>query len=184
VNPAPDPLRLFGPIPWRDVRSLAGPVVETEVEAGAELIAAGDVVATFTLIRSGTVELRDGSTTVATLGPGDWFGESDPAARRPQPYTVIARSPLRILTFSAFGIDRLCAAIPDARRRIEDGRPGPGGSPASGSPAAAALPERGGVEDGDRPVVGGHPAELPHQPQGARDRLPRRPGPARQLVLG
>jgi CRP-like cAMP-binding protein len=181
VNPAPDPLRLFGPIPWRDVRSLAGPVIETEAEAGAQLVRAGDVVATFTLIRAGTVELRNGAATVGMLGPGDWFGESDPAARRPQPYTVIARSPLRILTFSAFGIDRLCAAIPDTRRRIVESDPGP---ETSAGAATAALAERRGVEDRDGSVVGGHPPELPHQPQSARDGLPRRPSPARQLVLG
>ncbi|HEY2770575.1 MAG TPA: cyclic nucleotide-binding domain-containing protein [Solirubrobacteraceae bacterium] len=144
MNAVPDPLRLFGPIPWRDVRSLAGPVVETNAQAGAQVIRAGDVVATFTLIRAGTVELRDGSTTVATLGPGGWFGEPDPAARRPQPYTVIARSPLRILTFSAFGIDRLCAAIPDAHRRIVESRPS--------------------ADENTEPAPGPRPPRAPRQP--------------------
>jgi CRP-like cAMP-binding protein len=118
VNPVPDPLRVFGPVPWREVRSLAGPVVETSAETGAELVREGELVATFSLIRSGSAEVRLGAITVGTLGPGDWFGESDPLARRPQPFTVVARTPMRLRTFSAFGIERLCAAFPGVRRRL------------------------------------------------------------------
>jgi Cyclic nucleotide-binding domain len=192
VNATPDPLRVFGPVPWREVRSLAGPVVETEATAGAALVREGEVVATFSLIRSGIAELRLGSIAIGALGPGDWFGESDPLERQPQPFTVIARSPLRVLTFSAFGIDRLCGAIPDARGRIleyrpgADAEPGPDGEPASDRRAAApaALAQRPGVEHRDRPVVGGDPPELAHQPQRAGDRLTRRSGPSRQLILG
>jgi Cyclic nucleotide-binding domain len=196
-------MRLFGAVRWSDVRSLAGPVVETEFPAGAELMREGDVVATFSLIHSGSAELWLGARAIATLGPGDWFGESDPLERRPQAFGVVALSALRVLTFSAFGIDRLCAAIPGARGRILECRarppasPGelrppdaPGeregpGDPGSGRrPAAAALAQRAGVENGDRPVVGGDPAELAHQPQRARDRLTGRPGPPRELILG
>lgn len=199
MNPVPDPLRVFGPVPWREVRSLAGPVVETSAETGAELVREGELVATFSLIRSGSAELRLGSITIGTLGPGDWFGESDPLARRPQPFTVVARTPLRLLTFSAFGIERLCSAFPGVRRRILEVRPTEPSAPAdeggdpepspvddsARSPAAtAALAQRRGVEHGDRPVVGGDPSQLAHQPQRAGDRLARRPGPPRELILG
>ena len=36
----------------------------------------------------------------------------------PQEYSVIATSPMRVLTFSAYGIGRLCAAIPNVRNRL------------------------------------------------------------------
>lgn len=184
----PDPMRdVFGPVPWRDVRSLAGPVIESGVDEGTELVREGEVVATFSLIRSGTAELRLGAITIGTLGPGDWFGESDPLERRPQPCAVVARTPMRVLTFSAFGIDRLCAAIPEARRRIREYQRARGHGPDSGPAdptSAAALTQGGGVVDGDRPVIGGDPTELPHQAQGTGDRLARRAGPPRELVLG
>jgi hypothetical protein len=52
------------------------------------------------------------------LGGGECFGEIDAAASRPQPYTVIAGPELRLLTFSALGIGRMCAALPHLRKRI------------------------------------------------------------------
>jgi hypothetical protein len=184
----PDPMRdVFGPVPWRDVRSLAGPVIESDVDEDTELVREGEVVATFSLIRSGTAELRLGAITIGTLGPGDWFGESDPLARRPQPFAIVARTPMRVLTFSAFGIDRLCAAIPEARRRILDYQRARGDreeSGPAGPSSAAALPQGGGIVDGDGSVIGGDPSELTHQPQRAGDRLARRAGPPRELVLG
>ena len=36
----------------------------------------------------------------------------------PQEYSVIATSPMRVLTFSAYGIGRLCAAMPGVRNRL------------------------------------------------------------------
>ena len=36
----------------------------------------------------------------------------------PQEYSLIATSPMRVLTFSAYGIGRLCAAIPNVRNRL------------------------------------------------------------------
>ncbi|HWF50752.1 MAG TPA: hypothetical protein VG294_08945 [Solirubrobacteraceae bacterium] len=44
--------------------------------------------------------------------------EIDPGSSKPQRVSVIASSPMRLLTFRSFGIDRLCAAIPAARERI------------------------------------------------------------------
>jgi CRP-like cAMP-binding protein len=70
------------------------------------------------VIRSGSAELWHGDRRLGTLGTGDCFGEIDPASHKPQRVSVIASSPMRLLTFSSFGIDRLCAAIPAARERI------------------------------------------------------------------
>jgi CRP-like cAMP-binding protein len=104
-----------------DVRSLAGPVVDVEVPAGAHLVREGDVIGTFFVIRAGAAELWRGERKVKLLETGDCFGEIDPAPPRPLLYSVIASTPMRLLTFSAFGIGRLCATLPDARGRLLDG---------------------------------------------------------------
>jgi CRP-like cAMP-binding protein len=70
------------------------------------------------VIRSGSAELWHADRLLGTLVTGDCFGEINPASSEPQRVSVIASSPMRLLTFSAFGIDRLCAAIPDARERL------------------------------------------------------------------
>jgi CRP-like cAMP-binding protein len=163
-------LPVFGALRARDVRSLAGPVIEAIVPEGTELVREGTTVGVFSVIRTGSVSLcRDGEA-IGLLGAGDCFGESDPHDPAPQPFTVVARTALRLTTFSAFGIDRLCAAIPGARERLSRAR-------------AAALTQGVGIEHRDRAVVGGHPTQLPHKPKRPRHGLPRRPGPARELVL-
>jgi CRP-like cAMP-binding protein len=111
-------MRVFGSIRSLDVRSLAGPVLDVDVPAGVHLVQEGRAIGTFFVIRSGSAELWHADRLLRTLGTGDCFGEIDPASSEPQRVSVIASSPMRVLTFSAFGIDRLCDAIPDARERI------------------------------------------------------------------
>ena len=90
------------------------------------------VVGTFFVIRSGQAEAwRDGQK-LRLLETGDCFGEINPTAPGPQRFTIIATSPMRLLTFSAFGIGRLCAAMPNIRSRIVSFLPeaGPPAAPA------------------------------------------------------
>jgi CRP-like cAMP-binding protein len=101
-----------------EARSLAGPVVDIDVAPGTELVREGSVIGTFFLVRSGTAQLLVDGHPVGTLGVDDWFGESDPHSRAPQRHTVVAMSRMRVTTFSAFGISRLCDAVPGARKQI------------------------------------------------------------------
>jgi len=121
---AVEPMRVFGSIRPLDARSLAGPVVNVEVSAGTELTHEGGPVGTFFLIRAGSALLVRGDRPVGTLGAGDCFGEIDPRAPTPQRYTIVAITPLRLVTFSALGISRLCDAVPGARERILESLPG------------------------------------------------------------
>jgi CRP-like cAMP-binding protein len=116
-------MSVFAPVRPLDVRSLAGPVLEVAVPAGTHLVDECCVVGTFFVIRAGEAELWQGGRRLWPLGVGDCFGEIDAADPAPQPYTVIAASPMRVLTFSAFGIGRLCAAMPSLRDRIAQALP-------------------------------------------------------------
>ena len=113
-----DPMAVFAPVRSLDVRSLAGPALEVNVPAGAHLVDEQRVVGTFYVIRAGEAELWQQGRKLRRLATGDCFGEIDPESPEPQRYTVIAASPMRVLTFSAFGIGRLCAAVPSLRARI------------------------------------------------------------------
>jgi CRP-like cAMP-binding protein len=120
-----DPMAVFAPARSLDVRSLAGPALEVQVPEGAHLVDEQRLVGTFFVIRSGEAELWQNGQRLRRLGAGDCFGEIDPEAPAPQRYTVIAASPMRVLTFSAFGIGRLCAAMPTLRDRIASFLPDP-----------------------------------------------------------
>jgi CRP-like cAMP-binding protein len=126
-HPGLDPMAVFAPVRSLDVRSLAGPAVEVCVAEGDHLIDEERVVGTFFVIRAGEAELWQVGRALRRLGPGDCFGEIDPVAPAPQRYTVIATGPMRVLTFSAFGIGRLCAAEPTLRPRILSFLPDAGG---------------------------------------------------------
>ena len=114
----------FNPIRVTDARSLAAPAIDVHVDAGTEVVREGAVIGTFFVIRAGNAELRQGLQRVRSLGPGDCFGEIDPHGWRPQRYGVVASSPLRLLAFSAFGIDRLCEAIPALTAQLARALPG------------------------------------------------------------
>jgi CRP-like cAMP-binding protein len=109
---------VFAPVRSLDVRSLAGPALEVQVPAGSVLVHEGRLLGTFFVIRAGSAELKQGEHRLRTLGTGDCFGEIDPMATRPQQFSVVASSPMRVLTFSAYGIGRLCAAFPKVRERL------------------------------------------------------------------
>ncbi len=138
-----DPMAVFAPVRALDVRSLAGPALDVAVPAGSRLIEERSVIGTFYVIRAGEAELWRGAHKLWVVGAGDCFGEIDPAAPAPQPYTVIAATAMRVLTFSAFGMGRLCAALPSVRQRIlsflPDAEAGAHpGAPAAGPGASAA----------------------------------------------
>jgi CRP-like cAMP-binding protein len=111
-------MQVFSPVRPLDVRSLAGPALDVQVPSGSVLVHEGRLVGTFFVIRSGTAELWQGDRRLGTLGTGDCFGEIDPTDLEPQRYSIIASSPMRLLTFSAYGIGRLCAAIPSVHERL------------------------------------------------------------------
>jgi CRP-like cAMP-binding protein len=120
-----EPMQVFGFMHSLDVRSLAGPVLDISVPAGVRLMHEGETMRTFYVIRSGSAELWRHDRLLGTLGTGDCFGEIDPASSEPQHVSVVATSPMRLLTFSSFGIERLCAEIPAARGRILASLPEP-----------------------------------------------------------
>jgi CRP-like cAMP-binding protein len=113
-----DPLGVFGEVRSLDARSLAGPVVSIEVAPDAELIRQGEPVGTFFVIRSGDAQLTCDGHTLGALHAGDCFGEVDPGIEHAQEFGVTAASPMRLSTFSALGIARLCAAFPGMRQRL------------------------------------------------------------------
>ena len=111
-------MHVFGDLRSLEARSLAGRVLQVEVPAGTELICEGEQIGTFYVIRSGHAELTSDGDVVRALSPGDCFGEIDPVSPVGQRFTITATSSMRLLTLSAFGIARLCSAIPGARQRI------------------------------------------------------------------
>jgi CRP/FNR family cyclic AMP-dependent transcriptional regulator len=83
------------------------------VPAGRTIARQGDIGNGLFLIETGMVRVvRDGET-VATLGPGEWFGELAVLDRGPRTASVIAEVPTTCLAIAAWDVERLLRAEPD-----------------------------------------------------------------------
>jgi CRP-like cAMP-binding protein len=70
-------------------------------------------------IEEGSAEVRRGDEHVAELGPGDFFGEVGMLGEgERRTATVVATSPMRLITLDRWDLRRLEKSIPSAVERI------------------------------------------------------------------
>jgi CRP-like cAMP-binding protein len=104
---------LFAGLTLDQVDVLAGACDEIEVEEGATLLREGDFGYAMFAITAGTATvIRDGKV-VARLGPGDVFGEIAVLAGGRRVATVVASTPMRLVTVLNRELWRLEREVPD-----------------------------------------------------------------------
>jgi CRP/FNR family transcriptional regulator, cyclic AMP receptor protein len=100
---------------------------EASVEQGRELVREGDYSYELMAIEEGTAEVTRGGEHVADLGPGDFFGEVGLLEKDLRNATVVAKTPMRLVTLTGWDLKRMERAIPEAvesiRSVIEQRRP-------------------------------------------------------------
>jgi CRP-like cAMP-binding protein len=114
-----DPARLkrigiFAGLPDDELRHIANLAAEVSVPAGKELVREGDYSYDVLAIEEGTAEVTRGGEHVATLGPGDVIGEMGVLERRQRSATVVAKSPMLLVTLTSWDVRRLVKSAPDA----------------------------------------------------------------------
>jgi putative ABC transport system ATP-binding protein len=91
---------LFGRLTPRTLAQVADQMTEEEYSAGAAIIRQGEAGEKFYLIKSGTVDVivGDGETrrVVASLGPGNYFGETSLLTGAPRNATVMAKERVQV----------------------------------------------------------------------------------------
>jgi CRP/FNR family transcriptional regulator, cyclic AMP receptor protein len=104
---------LFSNCSKRDLGAIARLAYEVELPAEHTLIRENTEVAySFFVLIDGEAEVRRGDSTVATLGPGDFFGELALILRRPRTATVTLTAPSRLLSISAHNFHPLLMSSP------------------------------------------------------------------------
>jgi NTE family protein len=73
----------------------------------------------FVVIISGRATVHRGTDTVATLEPGDFFGETAVVTGAPRNATVIARAPVHALVIEAHAFLTLLEHAPSIREKVE-----------------------------------------------------------------
>jgi CRP-like cAMP-binding protein len=101
-------VEMFAPLPLPVVEQLARGLEPVSVLAGKTVFAQNDDADRFYVIVVGTVEVLGDGVPVATLGPGEVFGEIALLRRVPRTATVRARTDLQLQSLTS---DRFLPAV-------------------------------------------------------------------------
>jgi CRP-like cAMP-binding protein len=106
-------------LPGAELDELASAMSELEVEAGAEVITLDDYGTAIYFIEQGEADvLADGDEATETLGPGDAFGEIALLLTGERSATVVARTPMKLLSLSGQDFQRIRAGVPELERSL------------------------------------------------------------------
>lgn len=109
---------LFADLDDDDLKTIATFAEETSVGTGEVLVREGDFSSELIAIEEGTAEVEHDGKVVATLGPGDYFGEVGVLGKQLRAATVTATSGMRLLTLSNFAVNRM-RKMPGVMEAIE-----------------------------------------------------------------
>ena len=103
----------------RGAHELAGAMSEVEVEAGVKVITLDDYGTAIYFIEQGEADvLTDAGEAIQALGPGDTFGEIALLLTGQRTATVVARTPMRLLSLSGQDFERIRPRVPELERSL------------------------------------------------------------------
>ena len=105
-------------IPDEELDAVAGAASEREFAAGETVMAEGDFGHSVLLIEDGTVEVSIDGTRVRELGPGEMLGEVAVLASGRRTASVVALTPLRVISLFKRDVWALERTAPEAARRL------------------------------------------------------------------
>jgi CRP-like cAMP-binding protein len=112
-----DPARLkkipvFADLSDEERDHIAALAAEVSVPEGKELVREGDYSYDVLAIEEGTAKVERGGEHIADLGPGDVIGEMGVLERHQRNATVIATSPMLLMTLTSWDIRKLRKSTP------------------------------------------------------------------------
>jgi CRP-like cAMP-binding protein len=110
---------LLADLPAAERDELAAAMSEVEFEAGAQVITLDDYGTAIYFIEQGEADvLVEGDEATQALGPGDTFGEIALLLTGQRTATVVARTPMRLLSLSGQDFERIRAHVPELERSL------------------------------------------------------------------
>ena len=111
---------LFSTLPEGELAVVAGLAGERDVDEGTVVMAEGDFGHCLFAIESGTADLTHDGETIRTLGPGEVIGELAVLAAGRRSATIVATSPMRLISFFKRDVWALEDDAPEAARRLRE----------------------------------------------------------------
>ena len=116
-----DSFPVLAGLPVHERELLAASLSDEAAEPGRELTRAGDLGWAMYAIVEGQAEVRDADGTfVGMLRPGDTFGEIALLVAGRRSATVVARTPMRLLSLFAQDFQRMRADVPSFEAALRD----------------------------------------------------------------
>jgi CRP-like cAMP-binding protein len=110
---------VFADLPEAELDELAAAMSEVEFEPGAKVVTLDDYGTAIYFIEQGEAEVQtEGDEGTQALGPGDAFGEIALLLTGQRTATVVARTPMRLLSLSGQDFDRIRARVPELERSL------------------------------------------------------------------
>ena len=109
---------LFSACTKRDLQTIGRASDEVDVAAGKTLTEEGRAGHEFYLILDGKASVRRKGKKVATLGPGQYFGELSLLDRGPRSATVVADSDMRLLVLGQREFNGVLDEVPGLAHKL------------------------------------------------------------------
>ena len=110
---------LFSSLNQRQLRRLAGKVKERTFKAGTSVVQEGKMSGIgFFIVTDGLASVVVGGNEVATIGPGDHFGELALIAERERTATVTAQTELECLELTSWDFREFVQSDPDVSWKL------------------------------------------------------------------
>jgi len=109
---------LFSTCSARELRTIRRALEEVTVPPGRVLVEEGTIGREFFLIVDGEALVRRNGRRVATLGPGQYFGELALLDRRPRSATVISETEMLLLVLGQRQFNGVLDAVPALGRKL------------------------------------------------------------------
>jgi CRP-like cAMP-binding protein len=111
---------LFSSLPEEQLQAVAAVAGEHTVDEGETLTDEGSFGHCLFAIEEGTADVQQDGTTIRSVGKGDIVGEIAVLAAGRRSATVVATSPLRVITLFKRDVWSLERDAPEAARRLRE----------------------------------------------------------------
>lgn len=127
-------IAVFADMSDAELRRIATFATEDSAQEGTTLLRQGDYSTELIAIEEGTAEVLHDGRRLATLGPGDVFGETGVLEAGLRNASIVASSPMRVVKLTTWDVKRLDpATVARLRELVAERRaapqPGDGTSP-------------------------------------------------------
>lgn len=109
---------LFRACSRKDLAKIAKASDEIDVRAGRVLVEQGKTGHEFFLILEGAAVVRANNRKIASLGPGDYFGELSLLSREPRDASVVAETDMKLLVLGQREFTGLLDSVPGFASKI------------------------------------------------------------------